>query len=45
MNAQDVGGLFGWFWESPEVAARGGRVVGRYSPQPGSSQLSNQIPL
>jgi hypothetical protein len=19
-----VGGLFGWFWESPEVAARGG---------------------
>jgi hypothetical protein len=41
-----VGGLFRWFWESPEVAARGGGGLSAgYSPQPGYSQLRNQIPL
>jgi hypothetical protein len=41
-----VGGLFGWFWESPGVAARGGGGLSAgYSPQLGYSQLSYQIPL
>ena len=40
-----VGGLFGWFWESPEIAARGeGGLSAGHSPQPAYWQLSDQIP-
>src|SRR5580658_1601763 len=46
LDGWSVGGLYGWFWESPEVAARGGRGLSAgYSPQPGYSQLSSQIRL
>jgi hypothetical protein len=46
LDGRSVGGLFGWFWESPEVAARGeGGLSAGHSPQPGYSQLSNQIPV
>src|SRR5277367_6350571 len=45
LDRRSVGGLFGWFWESPEVAARGGGGLSAgYSPRPGYSQLSDQIP-
>ena len=41
-----MGGLLGWFWESPEVTAfEGERFACLRSPQSCHSQLRSQIPL
>jgi hypothetical protein len=35
LDMWSVGGIFGWFWEFPEAAARdGGGLSAGYSPQP-----------